>query len=367
MPSLLSPRYSVARIAAIVPRTALLGALAAALLSAGGASAQDWAKKMFEKVDHDFGTVARGSDTVYKFEVKNIYKEDVELESVRSSCGCTTPSLEGKLIKTYDKAYVVAQFNTRTFTGLHSATLTVQISKPYRAQVQLRVHGNIRADVVFSPGSVDFGVIDQGATTEKTVGVTYAGRSGWKIEDVRAASDALEVELTERQRSSNRVAYDLLVRMRETAPAGLLSQQLVLVTNDSSAPRIPIDVTARIKPELTAAPENLVFGDVPHGDTVAKKLIVRGKRPFKVESVTCEREGFAFEVDNDEPAIRHLIDVEFNSTGKAGAFRSPVVIATDLGESFTASVNAYATVVASEEPDSAAEADNTTQKTAQNH
>lgn len=83
-------------------------ALVVALLSVQQASAQNWVSKMLAEKDHDFGTVARGSDTVFKFPVKNIYKQDVELVSVRSSCGCTSPSLEHKLIKTGETGYVVA-------------------------------------------------------------------------------------------------------------------------------------------------------------------------------------------------------------------------------------------------------------------
>ena len=67
-----------------------------ALLAVEQASAQNWVSKMFAEKDHDFGTVARGADTVYKFPVKNIYKQDIELVSVRSSCGCTSPTLEHK-------------------------------------------------------------------------------------------------------------------------------------------------------------------------------------------------------------------------------------------------------------------------------
>ena len=72
-------------------RLALLMLLAA---GASEAAAQGWAEKMFNKLDHNFNTVARGADTVYKFEVTNPYKQDMILTGVRSSCGCTSPSLE---------------------------------------------------------------------------------------------------------------------------------------------------------------------------------------------------------------------------------------------------------------------------------
>ena len=123
-----------------------------------------------------------------------------------------------------------------------------------RGQVQLRVHGNIRGDVVFEPGAIQFGEIAQGETLEKRVTVTHSGRSNWKIEDVRSASDNLEVELTERRRSGGRVVYDLLARLKTDAKPGLVKEQLAIVTNDSSHPRVPIDVEGRILPEISVAP-----------------------------------------------------------------------------------------------------------------
>src|SRR4051812_48785335 len=199
----------------------LIAAVIVALL-ASPCFAEAWVSKMFTETKHDFGTVARGADTSHKFAIKNIYKQDIELLSVRSSCGCTSPTIEKKVLKTGEVGYVTAVFNTRTFTGIHGATLTVQVrwrdgNSWERAEAQLRVDGNIRGDIVFTPGAVKFDAIDQGAPAEQKVEVTYQGRSNWKIVDVRGASDALEVELTQTQRYSGRVSYDLLVRLKNSA------------------------------------------------------------------------------------------------------------------------------------------------------
>ncbi len=313
------------------------------LLAAEVASAQAWASKMFDTLDHDFGVVARGSDTVFKFEIKNIYKEDIVLGSVRSSCGCTTVSIENPVIKTYEKGYIVAKFNTRTFTGIHSATLTVQIIKPYSAQVQVRVHGNIRGDVVFEPGSIDFGSVEQGSQHERRLSISHAGRSTWMVTDVRSSSDYLAAELVERQRYAGRVSYDLVVRLLDNAPAGFLKEQLVLVTNDGANPQIPIDVAGKIKAELTVAPENLVLGEVPRGETVTKRLLVRGKKPFRVTSVECEGDCFSFKT-KDQTAERHIVTVTFTAEREPGRLRKPITITTDLGETYQAVCQAYATV-----------------------
>src|SRR3954453_11471618 len=218
----------------------LIAAVIVALL-ASPCFAEAWVSKMFTETKHDFGTVARGADTSHKFAIKNIYKQDIELLSVRSSCGCTSPTIEKKILRTSEVGYVTAVFNTRTFTGIHGATLTVEVrwndnGNWLHGETQLRVDGNIRGDIVFTPGAVKFDSVDQGSKAEQKVEVTYAGRSNWKIVDVRGASDGVEVELTQTQRYSGRVAYDVLVRIKDTAAAGYFNDQLVLVTNDEENP-----------------------------------------------------------------------------------------------------------------------------------
>lgn len=151
---------------------------------------EQWVDNMLAQHEHDFGTVARGADTVYKFPIKNIYTQDVRLVSVHASCGCTTPTLENTTLKTGDIGYIVATFNTRTFSGVHAATLTLTATwdeNGVRRQGEAQVHvdGNIRTDIVFLPGEVKFGAIDQGSKAEERIRVIHAGQADWKITDVR--------------------------------------------------------------------------------------------------------------------------------------------------------------------------------------
>jgi len=312
--------------------------------------AEAWLTKMFGETKHDFGTVARGSDTSFKFAAKNIYKQDVELLSVKSSCGCTSPTIEKKVLKTGEVGYVTAVFNTRTFTGIHGATLTVEArwndnGNWLHGEAQLRVDGNIRGDIVFSPGAIKFDTVDQGSRAEQKVVVTYAGRSDWKIVDVRGASDALEVELTQTQRYSGRIGYELLVRLKDSASAGYFNEQLVLVTNDDDNPRIPMYVGGRVVPQISVAPESLLLGEVVHGQQVSKKIIVRGKKPFRIVGIQCDNDDcFQFKTD-DQSSDRHIVEITFNAKKDAGSLKEAIRIATDLGEKYRAGLTAYATIV----------------------
>lgn len=323
-----------------------------ALLTFAGtdtASAQEWAEKMFNKMEHDFGTVARGSDTVYRFEVTNLYKQPMKITGVTSSCGCTTPSVENGTFGTYEKAYIVAKFNTHSHVGRKGATLTVRFAPPYQAEVQVRVHGNIRSDVVFQPGAVQFGSVDQGSAKEQLINVNYAGRSNWQIVDVTNDNDHFEVELEEKSRYGGKVTYGLLVRLKDNLPAGYVKDQITVVTNDGIADtqRIPLIVEGRVVPEISVTPEALVLGEVASGEPITKKLIVRGKKPFKILDVNCGDDCFTFKTDEESKPL-HFVELTFNPGPQSGSVKVPVRISTDRGPNRDAQLMVSAKVIAPE-------------------
>lgn len=307
------------------------------------ASAQDWAQKLFQVTSHDFGTVARGSQPEFAFEITNIYEEPVEIAEVRTSCGCTTPQITKRHLKTWEKGAVVATLNTRSFTGSKQATLTVVISKPFPAEVQLSIQGNIRSDVVFEPWQVDFREVPQGRAAEQRVIVTHAGKADWQIVDVRSANPHFEVELLSENRAAGRVRYELLVRLLASAPAGHFQDELTFVTNDPKSGAITLPIQGQVLTPLTVNPASLFLGVLHPGQAVTKRLVVRGTQPFRVLQVDCGNEAFQFEV-SDEAKTLHFIPVTFQADQQTGELNETIQIATDLGGGTTVTCTATATI-----------------------
>ncbi len=318
--------------------------MAAVLNFAGLANAQEWAKKMFDSLGHDFGTVVRGAKAEYKFEITNLYKEDVHIVSVESSCGCTTPQISKQTLKTFEKADILAVFNTRAFLGAKNAVLTVRIDQPFPAEVQLRIDGYIRSDVVLHPGSVELGTVAQGSPAEKHIEILYAGRTDWQIVDVRTTNAYLEAELAEKKRGAGEVAYDLLVRVRGDAPVGYINEQLTVVTNDQRLKTFPVDVSGKIESDITVSPSPLFFTPLAPGNSTTKQLVVRGKKPFKITKVHCQG-GDCFDVQfSEDSKVLHLIPVTFTAT-QAGKFNGKIAIETDLGPGVVPNVEIQASCV----------------------
>ncbi len=306
------------------------------------AGAQEWADKMFKVQSHNFGNVARDSKTEFKFELTNIYVEDVHIQSVRASCGCTTPIILKDTLKTHETGAILARFNTGTFTGQKSATVTVTFDKPFPAEVQLRVSGNIRTDVSFEPGSVDFGSFDQGEEASRSISIHHHHNSNWKITDVRSAHKHVRVKL---QKLSGVAGskFKMDVSLADTTPPGYIQNQLTLVTNDPVNPTLTIPMEGRVVSALTVSPSLLSLGVLKPEQTVKGRLVVRAKKPFKIKGIDCKDDCFKFKGAPSEAKKIHLIPVEFTATKEPGKISQRIEIDTDLGVAFC---NATATVVA---------------------
>jgi hypothetical protein len=93
----------------------------------------------------------------------------------------------------------------------------------------------------------------------------------------------------------------------------------------------------------------LVLGDVKFGQQVAKKFIVRGKKPFRILSIECDEDSFQFNVD-DKASERHVVEIVFDAKKEVGNVKQLIRITTDLGEKAETTLTAYAKVI----PDQAA-------------
>jgi hypothetical protein len=305
-------------------------ALGLMLIAPLAGEAKEWAQKMFQATSYDFGNVARGAKAEFAFELQNLYEEDVHIADVRTSCGCTTPTITKPTLKTWEKGTIVATLNTRSFVGQRNSTLTVVIDKPFYAEVPLTIAGNIHSDIDFQPGVAALGDIEQGKVGEQAVSVTYRGNFNWQIADVRSANSHLEVELSEAVRQPGIVSYRMLVRVKADAPAGILQDQLTLLTNDQRMPTVVLPVEGRIAPPLSVNPSPLMFGTLAPGQSATKQLVITGKQPFRVLSLTADSDGMQYQAAPDVIKKVHIVPITVVAPQKPGEFHHSLVIETDL-------------------------------------
>ena len=302
--------------------------------SAGTVSA-NWTDQAFPIKSHNFGTVAVASKTEFRFPVYNPHSQPMHIQTIRASCGCTTPIVETPYIEPGQSGSILAKFNTPTFRGKKGATLTVVIDKPFYTEVRLRVDGYIRSDMVFHPGEVDFGMVNRGDSVRKSTKVMYAGRGDWQVNEVRSEKPWIQASKVQTKRTGGSVEYRIDVAIREDAPEGFFEDQVILLTNDRQMPRVPLVVTGRVNAALTIAPQSLAFGQLKPGQAVEERLVIRGKEPFTIKSITCEGWDVTFEQITQAKTI-HIFTAKFTPTTASGQQKLAVVITTGGDNSVSA-------------------------------
>lgn len=295
-------------------------------------SLANWAESMFPVKTHEFGTVAVASKTEFRFPIHNTSNSALHIQTVRASCGCTTPIVETPYIAPGQSGSILARFNTDTFRGKRGATLTVVIDQPQYTEVRLRVDGYIRQDMVFNPGAIDFGKVNKGESHVRSAKIQYAGRDDWSVVDVLSNKPWMSVEVKQESRGSQRVTYDVSLKLDPSAPAGYFQDEVIVVTNDRSMPRVPLRVSGELENELSISPQSILLGALKPGEAIERQLVVRGKQPFVIESLTVP----GFDVSFDPittPKTAHVFTATFTADGTVvGAHSAPVTVKTG-GES----------------------------------
>jgi len=306
-------------------------------LSGPALAVDDWPKLLFKETSHDFGAVARGAVAEHRFVVENPFVEDVHIKSVRSSCGCTKPTITKPLLKTYETGEIVATLDTRRFLGQKDATIEVEFDRPFPAKFRLSLTSYIRGDVVFEPGEVQFGSVAQGQSVRKRVTVSYAGRPTWTVTKAILDSAALDLEIAETERAVDpntkvgKVTYELWVTLKKDAPAGYFKDLVVLQTDDPNqqTARIPLTVEGLVVSSLAVNPAVLMLPAVETGGTISRNLVVRGKTPFRILEVEGPDPRFHFKFPA-APDEHPMIVVEFRADDRPGRVSGKIRIKTDM-------------------------------------
>ena len=250
--------------------------------------AQDWGAKMLDRTEIRFGSVARLADTTFKVKVKNPFIEEIQISNLSTSCGCI--SWQDKLpisIPSKQERELTIRLDTVGHSGDKNVRAIISLYEPTKGSastVTIPVQGRIRSDFEVRPSYVGFGPIDLGKSYLQRISINYiGGRPGWKIVSAKVSSPHLTAQISETGRSGGTATFEVVVQIDANAPLGVLRDQLVLTTNEQGESPISVPVEAKIESDIMVT--DAQFGPVTPGTTKTMSVIVRGKKPFKIEKV----------------------------------------------------------------------------------
>ncbi len=289
-----------------------------------------WYQSLTDDREHDFGTVARASKQERIFEFVNSTDSDLFLTGVRASCGCTKPKILTQHVRPGETAKVAAVFDTLNFYGERGATVTVSLQKSGSVsefgEIQFSVKGNIRRDVVLNPGEIVFDNVTVSEGANRTARMLYAGNAGWKIVQIKSTNPNVVAEAREVERNSTtkRVTYDLVVNLTGDQDPGTFCEFLTIMTNDAKTSGMPVSVKGMVKPRIEVSAIQL--GPVNQDQTIKKKLILQSANAFAVKSIKSDDPRIKFEPAEGEKTL-HILTYTLD-TSSAGQIDEELTILT---------------------------------------
>jgi hypothetical protein len=282
--------------------------------------------------------VEKGSQLKYSFKMTNIYKEPLEITEVRVSCTCTKAEASVKVLQPNESATLNVLMDARQFAGAKTVRVYVTVGPKYVSTATLTVSANARGDVVFSPTELDFGNLQRGQTPTKTIEVEYSGGLvDWRVSEiVKNGSAPFDLKVEELPRVVNgplRRGYRLTATIKPEPSTGSFKQEVVLKTNDASAPVLTFNIVGNIQAGLAVSPSAIAVKDLKVGESQTKKVLVRAARPFRVVSVEGQGDGITVDIPNRQETTM-VLTVNIQPT-KAGDIRRQLLIRTDLDDTTT--------------------------------
>ncbi|MFT3878213.1 MAG: DUF1573 domain-containing protein [Gemmatales bacterium] len=282
----------------------------------------------FEEPVKDLGGAPRGTKLVHHFKFTNASQQPVHISGVRTSCHCSTAHAMKQEIAPGESSSIMVEVNTILYSGTRDFTIYVNYDRPVVTENRLMLKTVSREDLSISPNSLNFGTIKLGSAPSMSVVLDNRSMTGWKITGIENENGYIQANVEPNGTNGN--SYRLTVRLREDTPAGYWHASLGLVTNDPTTPRIQVPLSVEIQGLLAVTPSTLNMGKL-NGDTMEKKIVVRGAKPFKITGI----EGLdnILSIDQtktDEAKMAHVLKITYSGKADAGELLKKIKIKTDL-------------------------------------
>jgi hypothetical protein len=306
----------------------------------------EWAAKMFEKLEQDFGVVPSGADLKYRLKITNKYQQTVHIASIASECGCTAAKAAKDTLASEESTFIEITMNTRKIVHHKETSLTITFNQPLFAVVRIPVKAFVNPEILVSPGAAEFGSIVKGKDELRKLSVIYNTR-GRSITSTTSQNPNIAAKLVEAFRDAAGVHYELQVTIKGTAPLGELRDQVVLATNDPANPTIPVLVEARVEGEFSVTPEFVSFATLAPGDRRTMNIVVRNnnKKTFLIDKIESEKTAGTFEIRlSKEAKTTHILPLTMIAPTEPGTLTEEFTI-TIKGSTEPITFKAYGKIV----------------------
>ena len=149
-----------------------------------------------DQPDYDFGTIYQGDKAEHVFILKNIGQQNLEVKNVRSSCGCTVPTIAKMNLGPGETTELKAVFDSGRFSGSVTKNIFVYSNDLESPVTQLSIHMDVQVDLEVSPQSIYFAGLKEGDKVERSITIHNASKEPVTIREIASTVSSVKLDLS---------------------------------------------------------------------------------------------------------------------------------------------------------------------------
>lgn len=196
----------------------------------------------------DFGVVPRGAKRFHVFTMTNDSDRVLRIASVRIPCSCVSATVSKKELLPNETASVIAELDTRRYSGPVSKVFYVGIEGPKNEELRFSVKAFSHDGLSMEPNTISFGLVKQGQAAEAAGTLTITDRRLFGAWSAATESDWVVCRLEPISVRGSVASYRVTASVRPGVPNGEWYSSIRLATTGTDATMLSIPITIRVEP-----------------------------------------------------------------------------------------------------------------------
>ena len=202
----------------------------------------------FSDTYFNFGQIYQNQKVEHLFTFKNTGDQVLNIEKVKTSCGCTAAILSEKLIKPDESGEINITFNSGLRQGSQKKTIYVHSNDPVERIVQLIIEAFVKVDLEASPPRVYFNQAKAGQTVTQEVVLKNSGEKSIAIQSIDTTPSSFTVKIITEETKlpvslKQKASLTITVAAEVPTNSPRVTGRVTIKTDSQTTPQVIIPIT----------------------------------------------------------------------------------------------------------------------------
>lgn len=300
---------------------------------------------VFAEPVYDFGTVEQGAQITRIFRFTNQGEQDLRIEDVKSTCGCTAAVTSVNVVAPGQEGMVTATFDTTRFIGEKVKNISVYSNDPAHPMTILTLQGEITVEVAAEPAQLYVGRLHRTETSSYTVEILYDASNPITITKIENTHPAVQVQSEDLDKGEKK-GKKLTITIKKGAALGRLNDQIMVTTTSQKVPSLHIPVFGSIEGDLIVLPPQVSFGTIRLGESKAQEVRIKSRaaKPVHVLRAQSSATDVEPEITEIKQGEEYRVTLKAKGEGKPGRLQGEVQVFTDHPEEKVLTIPLYGVI-----------------------